>query len=134
MNILRRTILTSAVALTGAGVVAAAGKPKSVIHVITVRWKEGATPAQIKAALDGVERLGEEYRGIKNTWTRAFKVQDPTPRDPNNPKANRFSHVIVMEFESEEALEKYAGSAAQKKWYEVYMPIRDESFTHDVTN
>jgi len=126
MNTLRRTILTTALALGCCGALAAAGKPKSVIHVITVRWKEGTTPAQIKAALDGVETLGKEYPGIKNTWTRAFKVQDPTN--------TKFSHVIVMEFESEESLEKYSGSAAQKKWYGVYLPIRDESFTHDVTN
>lgn len=126
MNSLRRTILTIGLIMICGGAVAGADKPKTVIHVITVRWKEGTTPAQIKAALDGVETLGREYPGIKNTWTRAFKVQDPTN--------TKFSHVIVMEFESEQALEKYAGSAAQKKWYSVYMPIRDESFTHDVTN
>ena len=27
-----------------------------------------------------------------------------------------------------------ADSPAQKKWYEVYMPIREESRTHDITN
>ena len=39
-----------------------------------------------------------------------------------------------MEFESEEALKKYADSDAQKKWYEAYLPIRQESRTHDITN
>ena len=38
-----------------------------------------------------------------------------------------YKHVIVMEFESEEALKKYADSPAQKQWYDVYMPIREES-------
>jgi hypothetical protein len=38
-----------------------------------------------------------------------------------------YKHIIVMEFESEEALKKYADSPAQKQWYDVYMPIREES-------
>jgi len=45
-----------------------------------------------------------------------------------------YKHIIVMEFESEEALKKYTDSPAQKKWYEAYMPIREESRTQDVTN
>jgi uncharacterized protein (DUF1330 family) len=45
-----------------------------------------------------------------------------------------YKNIIVMEFESEDALKKYAGSEAQKQWYKVYMPIRDESRTHDITN
>ena len=45
-----------------------------------------------------------------------------------------YKHIIVMKFESEEALKKYADSPAQKQWYDVYMPIREESSTHDVTN
>jgi hypothetical protein len=39
-----------------------------------------------------------------------------------------------MEFESEDALKKYADSPAQKEWYKVYLPVRGESRTHDVTN
>jgi hypothetical protein len=45
-----------------------------------------------------------------------------------------YKHIIVMEFESEEALKRYADIPAQKKWYEAYMPIREESRTQDVTN
>jgi hypothetical protein len=39
-----------------------------------------------------------------------------------------------MEFANEDALKKYAGSAVQKKWYELYMAAREESFTSDITN
>jgi hypothetical protein len=39
-----------------------------------------------------------------------------------------------MEFASEKALEDYAGSDAQKKWYEVYIAVREESTTFDITN
>ena len=98
------------------------GKPKSVIHIVTVKWKEGTTPDQIKAALDGVDKLAGGYSGIKNVWTRTVKVQ------------GGMENVIVMEFESEEALAKYANSDAQKEWYKVYLPIREQSITHDVSN
>jgi len=112
--------------LAGTGFAVAAnkfGKPKSVIHVVTVKWKEGSTPEQIKAALDGVEKVAEAYPGIKNVWIRSIKVQGAG-----------YTHAFVMEFESEDALKNYAGSEAQKEWYKVYLPIRGESTTHDITN
>jgi len=103
---------------------AADTKPKTVIHVISVQWKADATPAQIDKAIKAAEALPSEYPGITHVWTKPIKKQLP----------EGYSHVIVMEFASEDALTKYAGSAAQKKWYEVYMPIREESRTSDITN
>jgi len=43
-----------------------------------------------------------------------------------------YKHIIVMEFESEEALKKYAGSPAQKQWYEVLhaYPRREQHARH----
>jgi antibiotic biosynthesis monooxygenase (ABM) superfamily enzyme len=103
---------------------AADSKPKTVIHVITIQWKAGATSAQIDKAIQGAEELPSEYPGIIRVWTKPIKKQLP----------DGFSHVIVMEFASQDALQKYADSAAQKKWYELYMPIREESRTSDITN
>lgn len=122
----KKWILTMLVlTLVSAGWLLAAryGKPKTVIHVVTVKWNEGVTPEQIRAATDGVEKLAAAYPGIKNVWTRAIKVQ-----------GRGYTHAYVMEFESEDALKKYAGSPAQQDWYKVYMPIRAESTTHDITN
>jgi hypothetical protein len=39
-----------------------------------------------------------------------------------------------MEFADEAALKAYTDSPAQKEWYEIYLPIRDESTTFDITN
>jgi antibiotic biosynthesis monooxygenase (ABM) superfamily enzyme len=114
-------ILLFAVALTGL-LAAAPNKPKSVIHVITIQWKAEATPAQIQKAIEAAENMS--YPGIKNVWTKPISMQLP----------DGFKHIIVMEFESEDALKKYAGSPAQKQWYEAYLPIRQESRTHDITN
>jgi hypothetical protein len=96
--------------------------PKSVIHVVTVKWKEGTTEAQIKAALDGVQALPKAYKGITRVWTRTVSVQGG--------KANAF----VMEFADEKALKDYTDSPAQLDWYKVYLPIRGESTTFDISN
>ena len=116
-------VVTAIALLIGAGLLyAGVEKPTSVIHVVTVKWADGATEAQIKAALDGVVKLGESYDGISRVWIRSIKAQgDPT-------------HAFVMEFVSEQALKDYAGSDAQKEWYKVYMPARGFSITSDITN
>ena len=116
-------MLTVAGLLTlGAATVSAQTAPKSVIHVVTVSWKAGTTPEQIKAALDGVQALPAQFKGITRVWTRSIKVQGG--------KVNAF----VMEFVDEAALKAYAGSDAQKEWYKTYVPIREESTTFDITN
>ena len=96
--------------------------PKTVIHVVTVKWKADATPKQIQAALDGVKALPATYKGITRVWVKSIKVQGD--------KANAF----VMEFADEAALKAYADSPAQKEWYKTYIPIREESTTFDITN
>jgi antibiotic biosynthesis monooxygenase (ABM) superfamily enzyme len=114
--------LAAALLVTGAS--AADVKPKTVIHVITIKWNAGAKPAQIEQAIKAAEALPSQYPGITRVWTKPIKKQIP----------DDYNTVIVMEFSSEDALQKYAGSPAQKKWYEVYMPVREESRTSDITN
>jgi antibiotic biosynthesis monooxygenase (ABM) superfamily enzyme len=117
-------LIACAGVMLATGLSAADTTPKTVIHVITVQWKSGVTPAQIEKALKAAEALPAQYPGITRVWTKPIKKQLP----------EGYTHVIVMEFASEDALAKYANSAAQKKWYEVYMPIREESRTSDITN
>ncbi|HWA26403.1 MAG TPA: Dabb family protein [Lacunisphaera sp.] len=126
MKKLLLTLVTSA--LLALGATAADTAPKSVIHVVTVAWKEGTKPEQIQAALDGAKALPAAYPGITRVWTKAFKVQNPPGTTLKR------THVIVMEFADEAALKAYTDSPAQKEWYKVYQPIRAESTTHDITN
>ena len=124
-TMITKLIIALALGLTltlGATAVSAQTEPKTVIHVVTIAWKAGTTPEQIKAALDGVKVLPAKFPGITRVWTRSIKVQGE--------KAN----AIVMEFADEEALKTYADSPAQKEWYKVYLPIRDKSTTFDITN
>ncbi len=122
MKKLLLTLLVTAGLLAAGTAFAADSAPKSVIHVVTVAWKAGTTPEQIKAALEGAQALPAQYKGITRVWTRTIKAQ-----------GNR-THVIAMEFADEDALKNYGGSDAQKEWYKVYQSIREGSTTFDVTN
>ena len=124
MNTFAMTLLTAALLAFSANTLSAQTQtaPKTVIHVVTVKWKTDATPKQIQAALDGVKALPAAYPGITRVWTKSIKVQGG--------KANAF----VMEFKDEAALKDYADSPAQKEWYKVYLAIREESTTFDITN
>lgn len=127
-KLLALVLTVAALSFGAASALAADTAPKSVIHVVTVAWKEGTTPEQIQAALDGAKALPAAYKGITRVWTRAIKVQNPPgttiPR----------THIIVMEFADEKALADYADSDAQTAWYKLYTPIRGQSTTHDITN
>jgi len=123
-------LLASTLLVFGAATVRAAvdTAPKSVIHVVTVAWKDGTTPEQIQAALDGVKARPAAFPGITRVWTKAIKVQNPPGTTVNR------THVLVMEFADEAALKAYTDSPAQKEWYKLYTPIRGQSTTHDITN
>ncbi len=117
-----------ALALVGAILVApaqAANKPKTVIHVINVKFKADAKPADIDKAIEGIYSIVGKNKGVKNVWLKPIKVQGG---------AAKFTHCLVMEFESEAALKAYSGSPEQLEWYKLWEPVRELSNTHDVTN
>lgn len=128
MNKLLPALFLTVLLSLGTTAGAADTAPKSVIHVVTVAWKEGTKPEQIQAALDGAQALPAAYKGITRVWTKALKVQNPPGTTIKR------THVIVMEFADEAALKAYTDSDAQKAWYKLYMPIREQSTTHDITN
>jgi hypothetical protein len=103
---------------------ALAQTPSSVIHIIQVKWKVEATPEQVRIAIDAVQQLPSRFPGLRRVWTKNLRYQGQ----------EGFKQAIVMEFESQDALKKYENSAAQKWWYELFLPIREDSRTEDVTN
>ena len=102
--------------------------PKSIIHFVTVAWKEGTTEAQIKEALDGVKAMPAKFPGMTHVWTKTVKVQNQKGAE------TKVTNVIAMEFADEAAFKSYADSPAQQEWYKLYEPIRLTSTTHDVSN
>ena len=123
-----KTLLTLALAFGLFATSALAEAPKPVIHFITVAFKADAKPEQIQAVLDAAQKLPAQYKGITRVWTKSLKVQNV-----EEAKVKK-THVIAMEFADEAALKAYTDSDAQKKWYELYLPIREQSTTFDVTN
>ena len=112
--------------LFGAGMLVGANKfrqPKSIVHVVTVRWKADATEQQRQAALDGVKKMAAEIPGITNVWTKTLKVQ-----------GEGYHNAFVMEFANEKAFKAYDDHPAHREWEKIYVPIRDRSTTHDITN
>ncbi len=103
------------------------GQPKSVIHVVTVKWKDDSTPEQRQKAIDGVKQMAAEVPGVKNIWLKTLRVQGPSQDKPYNA-------AIAIEFESEAAAEAYGKHPGHDKWYTIYTPIREESRSHQITN
>ncbi len=97
--------------------------PSTVIHVITIQWKDGVTADQKASVFKATEEMARNYNGIKSLWMKPLKVQ-----------GTGYTDAIVMEFESKAAFDAYGDSPAHKQWEKVYLPLRGESRTHDVTN
>jgi hypothetical protein len=128
---LRRILFGCAIAAVfAAGIVVGQnkfGQPKSIIHVITVKWKADSTAEQRQKAIDGVKEMAAATPGIKNIWLKTLRVQGPSQDKP-------FDAAIAIEFESQAAADAYAKHPAHDKWYEIYTPIREESRSHQITN
>src|SRR4051812_39723830 len=83
-----------------AGVLLAANKfgaPKSIVHVVTILWKEDSTPQQQQAALEGVTKMAAVIPGIKNVWIKSIKVQGRGPGKDGKP-GRPYESAFVIEF------------------------------------
>lgn len=123
----------------GAGIGMAAnkyGKPSTIIHVVTLFYKDGTTEAQKKAVLEGVEKMAGEVPGLKNIWLKGIKAQVSIMVKDADGKSveKRMTDAIVMEFESEAAFKAYDDHPAHRAWEALYTPVRGQSRTTDITN
>jgi hypothetical protein len=107
-----------------AGVVAANkfASPSSIVHIVTVQWKEDSTPEQRTAAIEGVRKMAGQIPGMKSVWLKAIKLQGGA------------NAVLVMEFADQKSFDAYADHPAHREWENIYLPIRQRSTTFDVTN
>ena len=112
------------------------GKPKSVIHVVTLYYKDGTTEAQKKSVLDAIEKMASEVPGIRNVWLKSAKVQGVySEKQPDGSfKPHPFTDAFVIELEDQAALDKYANHPAHKAFEAIYIPLRGRSSTDDITN
>ena len=99
------------------------GQPKTVIHLVIIKWKADVPDAEKQKVIDGVKEMAGKIPGIKNVWLKADRIQ---PRD--------FGAAFVIEFENRDAADTYAESPIHKAWADHYLPLREESRSVQVTN
>jgi hypothetical protein len=99
------------------------GQPKTIIHVVEVKWLPGVTDAQKQRVLEGIKEVAAKTPGVKNIWLKADRLE---PRD--------FNAGFAIEFQNREAADAYAESAAHEAWDKQYVPLRAASVSIQVTN
>jgi multidrug efflux pump subunit AcrB len=127
-NVLLRRMLLPAmfVVIFAAGMIIGQnkfGQPKTVIHLVTLKWKATSTPAQQQAAIEGIKGMAAKIPGIKNIWIKPIRVQ------PQGNQAN-----FAIEFADEAAAKAYADHPAHTEWNKIYLEAREESYSNQVTN
>ena len=135
--IIRRMFAIAGLALTLTAGAALAqnkfGQPKSILHIVTVLWKEDATEAQKVKAVDGVKEMAAKIPGVTNVWVKTVKVQGRGPGKNGQP-GRPYDALFVMEFKDQAAFDSYADHPAHRAWEKVYLEIREQSTTHDASN
>jgi len=99
------------------------GQPKTIIHVVEVQWRPGVTDAQKQQVLDGIRNMAAQIPGIENIWLKPARLE---PRD--------FSTAFAIEFKDRAAADAYAESAAHNAFDKMYVPLRANSLSIQVSN
>jgi hypothetical protein len=108
--------------------------PRSIVHVVTILWKEDSTPEQQKAALEGVKKMAGEIPGIKNVWIKPLKVQGSGKPGKDGKSGRPYDTAFVIEFADQAAADRYVDHPAHLEWNKGYLAIREESTSHQITN
>lgn len=115
-----------ALALFASGYVAGQnrfGQPKTILHVVELKWNPAATDADKQAAIEGIKEMATKIPGIKNIWIKGERMQ---PRD--------FNAAYAIEFRDRAAADAYAESPVHAAWEVKYVPLREASVSIQVTN
>ncbi len=99
------------------------GQPKTLLHVVSLKWKDGVSDADKQKALAGIRNMAGTVPGVRNVWLKSTRVQ---PRD--------YDAAFAIEFENRAAAEAYAESPIHEEWSKFYLSIRQESRSLQITN
>lgn len=99
------------------------GQPKSVIHVVVYKWKEGVSDADKQQALDGIKDMAGKIPGMKNVWLKTQRNQ-----------MREYDGVFAIEFASPEAAADYAENAVHAAWSKKWLELRASSLSLQITN
>jgi len=116
----------AALALFASGFIAGQnkfGQPKTIIHMVILKWNPGVSDTDKQGALEGVKDMAAKIPGVKNVWIEAERLQ---PRD--------FSAAFAIEFQNRAAADAYAESPIHQAWEQKYTLLREASISEQVTN
>jgi hypothetical protein len=99
------------------------GQPKTIIHLVEVKWNPGVSEVQKQEVMNGVKQMAGRIPGIMNIWVKADRLE---PRD--------FSWAYAIEFRNRAAADAYAESPVHAAWDKMYVPIRYASISVQVSN
>jgi hypothetical protein len=99
------------------------GQPKTILHVVELKWNPAATDADKQRALEGIKDMATKVPGIKNIWIKGERMQ---PRD--------FNAAYAIEFRDRDAADAYAESKVHAAWELQYVPLREASISIQITN
>jgi hypothetical protein len=99
------------------------GQPKTILHVVELKWNPAASDADKQRALEGIKDMAAKIPGIKNVWIKGERMQ---PRD--------FNAAYAIEFRDRAAADAYAESPVHAAWEVQYVPLREASVSIQVTN
>jgi hypothetical protein len=99
------------------------GQPKTVLHIVELKWRPGVPQVEKDAAIEGIKDMAAKLPGVKNIWIKWDRLE---PRD--------FSAAFAIEFRNREAADAYAESPVHDAWEKEYVPLREASVSIQVTN
>jgi hypothetical protein len=99
------------------------GQPKTIIHVVEIKWNPGVSTADKQRVIAGVKEMAGKIPGIKNVWLQADRLE---PRD--------FNAAYAIEFQNRDAADAYAESRLHEAWDAAYVPLRYASISIQLTN
>jgi antibiotic biosynthesis monooxygenase (ABM) superfamily enzyme len=123
-----RTILafTAILVIFAAGYAAGAnrfGMPKTILHVVIIRWKPGTTAAERQKVIDGVREMAASIPGIRNIWIKPARMA-----------SLKWNAAFVIEFANRAAAARYADAPSHKAWAKLEEAVRADSLNVQVTN
>ena len=98
-------------------------QPKTVIHVVLYKWKDGVSDADKQKAIAGIKEMAAKIPGVKNVWLKATRLQ-----------LRNLSGAFVIEFASPEAAADYAEHPIHAAWSKSWQQLRENSLSFQVTN
>lgn len=99
------------------------GQPKTIIHVVEIKWNPGVSQADRQQVLASIKDMAGKIPGIKNIWMETDRVE---PRD--------FNSAYAIEFQNRAAADAYAESPIHQAWVNKYVPMRAASVSIQVSN